>query len=149
MKAIMGKFALVAMSSFLFAGLAMAQTSSLEGDVKGEDGQPLKGALIKIERTDIKGSYKVKTDKKGHFFHTGLPLGTYNLVCEVDGKDMDTVKGVRTRLGDPTPVNFDLQRIKMRRDAMQKAAQQGAPLTKEQSREMSAEERAAIEKRMK
>ena len=148
MKAIMGRAALVAMSSFLFAGLVMAQTSSLEGDVKGEDGLPLKGALVKIERTDIKGSYKVKTDKKGHFFHTGLPLGTYNLTLEVDGKNVDTVSKVRTRLGDPTPVNFDLQRMKQKRDALQKAAQAGT-LTKEQSREMSPEEKAAIEKRMK
>jgi tetratricopeptide (TPR) repeat protein len=148
MKAIMGRVALVAMSSFLFAGLAMAQTSSLEGDVKGEDGQPLKGALIKIERTDIKGSYKVKTDKKGHYFHTGLPLGTYNLICEVDGKDVDSIKGVRTRLGDPQPVNFDLQKNKQKQMALRQAAEKGT-LTKEQSREMSAEEQAAIEKRMK
>ncbi len=148
MKAIMGKLALLAMSSFLFAGLSMAQTSSLEGDVKGEDGQPLKGALVKIERTDIKGSYKVKTDKKGHYFHTGLPLGTYNLTVEVEGKDRDTVKGVRTRLGDAMPVNFDLQRLKAKQQSMQKAAETGK-LTKEQSREMTPEQRAEMEKQLK
>src|SRR6266508_3089696 len=91
--------------AFLFLSVAaVAQTSSLEGDVKAEDGSPLKGALVKIDRTDIKGSYKVKTDKKGHYFHAGLPLGTYSITLEVDGKDRDSVKGVRTRLGDPTPV---------------------------------------------
>ena len=148
MKAIMGKLALLAMSSFLFAGLSMAQTSSLEGDVRGEDGSPLKGALVKIERTDIKGSYKVKTDKKGHYFHTGLPLGTYNLTVEVEGKDRDTVKGVRTRLGDATPVNFDLQRLKAKQQSMQKAAETGK-LTKEQSREMTPEQRAEMEKQLK
>src|SRR5512140_3912525 len=96
------KLASIASFTLLFTGAAMAQTSSLEGDVRGEDGQPLKGALVKIERTDIKGSYKVKTDKKGHYFHAGLPLGTYTLILEVEGKDVDQVKGVRTRLGDPT-----------------------------------------------
>ena len=38
-------------------------------------------------------------------------MGTYNITVEVDGKEMDGVNGVRTRLGDPTPVNFDLQKI--------------------------------------
>ena len=102
-------FVLPAVGVLFLAITSFAQTSSLEGDVKGEDGQPLKGALVKIERKDIKGNYKVKTDKKGHYFHAGLPLGTYKLTVEVDGKDVDSVDNVRTRLGDPQPVNFDLQ----------------------------------------
>jgi protocatechuate 3,4-dioxygenase beta subunit len=48
--------------------------TTLEGHVKGTDGQPVKGALIKLQRTDIKGHYQVKSDKKGHWFYTGLPL---------------------------------------------------------------------------
>jgi tetratricopeptide (TPR) repeat protein len=134
-------FLLLAFSSF-------AQTSSLEGDVKGEDGQPLRGALIKIDRTDIKGAYKVKTDKKGHYFHAGLPLGTYNITVEVDGKDKDTVRGVRTRLGDPTPVNFDLAVNANKQKAMQAAADAGQ-LTKDQERGMSGEQKQALEKAMK
>lgn len=138
-----------ASASILFATFAsFGQTSSLEGDVKGEDGQPLRGALVKIERKDIKGSYKVKTDKKGHFFHAGLPLGTYRLVLEVDGKDRDTVDNVRTRLGDPVAVNFDLQAQKQKQMAMQRAAETGQ-LTKEQARDMTPEQKAAMEKTMK
>jgi tetratricopeptide (TPR) repeat protein len=133
----------------LFLSVAsFAQTSSLEGDVKGEDGQPLRGALVKIERKDIRGNYKVKTDKKGHFFHAGLPLGTYKLTLEVDGKDRDTVDNVRTRLGDPTAVNFDLQAQKQRQQSLAAAAEQGT-LTKEQARELSPEQREQIEKAMK
>ena len=96
----------------LFCALAgFAQTSALEGDVKGEDGSPLKGALIKIEREDIKGHYQVKTDKKGHYYYGGLPLGQYKITLEVDGKDIDYVDKVRTQLGDPTVNNFDMQAI--------------------------------------
>src|SRR6266403_6417265 len=86
----------------VFSLAASAQTTSLAGEVKGEDGQPLKDAWIKIERKDIKGNYKVKTNKKGEYFHAGLPLGTYTVSVEVNGKTIDqlTVKGVRTRLGD-------------------------------------------------
>ena len=98
--------------TLLFAGAAFAQTSQIEGVVKGEDGQPLKDALIKIERKDIKGNYKVKTKKKGDYLHAGLPLGTYKVTLEVDGKDVDSVDNVKSKLGDPTVVNFDLQKIK-------------------------------------
>ena len=90
---------------------SFAQITAIEGDVKGEDGSPAVKALIKIVRTDIKGNYKCDTNKKGHYFYNGLPLGTYNITVEVDGKEMDGVNGVRTRLGDPTPVNFDLQKL--------------------------------------
>jgi tetratricopeptide (TPR) repeat protein len=140
--------ALSAVALLFFASAAVAQVSSLEGDVKGEDGAPLKGALVKIDRKDIKGHYQVKTDKKGHYFHTGLPLGTYKLTLEVDGKDVDTVDNVRTTLGDSQPVNFSMQETKQRAQSLAKAAESGT-LTKEQERGMSAEQKAAIEKAAK
>jgi tetratricopeptide (TPR) repeat protein len=132
----------------LFSLVASAQTSSLAGEVKDEDGKPLKDAWIKIERTDIKGNYKVKTNKKGEYFHAGLPLGTYNVSVEVDGKVRDQMKGVRTRLGDPLPINFDLQGQKKKNEQMQAAASTGT-LTKEQERSMSAADKAAMEKALK
>src|SRR6266478_628079 len=86
----------------VFSFAASAQTSSMAGKVIGDDGQPVLNALVKIDRTDIKGAYKVKSNKKGEYFHAGLPLGTYTVSVEVNGKTIDqlTVKGVRTRLGD-------------------------------------------------
>ena len=71
------------------AGSAWAQTTTLEGDVKGQDGQPLKGAVIVLDRTDIKGHYQVKSDKKGHWLYTGLPYGTYDVSCTVNGQVID------------------------------------------------------------
>ncbi len=133
---------------FLLSVGAFAQTSSLAGEVKGEDGKPLKDALIKIERKDIKGNYKVKTNKKGEYFHAGLPLGTYKITVEVDGKDRDSVDNVRTRLGDPLPVNFNLEAIKQKQQATQQAAETGT-LTKEQARDMTPEQKAALEKALK
>lgn len=140
--------ALSAAALLIFACSAFAQVSSLEGDVKDENGQPLKGALVKIDRLDIKGHYQVKTDKKGHYFHTGLPLGTYKITLEVDGKDVDNVNNVRTSLGDSTPINFNLQETKKRQQSLQQAAASGT-LTKEQERGMSAEQKAALEKATK
>ncbi len=138
-----------AVSGFvLFAGLSLAQTTAINGEVKGEDGKPLKDALVKIERKDIKGNYKVKTNKKGEYYYGGLQLGTYDITLEVNGKDVDRVQGVRTTLGDPRAVNFDLQAMKKKQEALAKAAETGQ-LTDEQARGMSSEQRAALEKATK
>ena len=137
--------ALSAAAFFLFALSAFAQVTALEGIVKGDDGQPVKGAMVKMERKDIKGSYSVKTDKKGHYGHYGLPIGTYKVSVEIDGKQVDSVDNVRTRLGDPQPINFDLKSQKADTAALAKAAETGT-LTKEQSVKMTAEQKAAFEK---
>jgi len=142
------KTARLAAPLFVLAGLGFAQTSSIAGTVKGEDGNPLRDALVKINRRDIRGNYKVKTNRKGEYFHAGLPLGNYDVVLEVGGKDVDRVNNVRTRLGDPTQVDFDLQRLKQRQEAMQRAAESGQ-LTAEQARGLSSEQRAELEKATK
>ena len=145
----------VAAAGALFLALtSFAQITAIEGDVKGEDGAPKVNAVVKITRTDIKGNYKCNTNKKGHFFYNGLPLGTYNVTVEVDGKEMDGVNGVRTRLGDPTPVNFDLQKIAQARSAKAAAATAAAggaapAITKEQERSMTKEQKEAYDKAIK
>jgi len=133
--------------TLLFAGAAFAQTSQIEGVVKGEDGQPLKDALIKIERLDIKGNYKVKTKKKGEYLHAGLPLGKYKVTLEVNGKDVDFVDNVNLRF-DPSTVNFDLQKQAAQRQQTTAAIETGT-LTKEQERGLTPEQKAAIEKQTK
>jgi tetratricopeptide (TPR) repeat protein len=144
---------ILATAGLLFFGFtSLAQITAIEGDVKGDDGKALVGAVVKIDRYDITAHYKTKTDKKGHYFYNGLPLGNYNVTIEVDGKDVDQTKGVRSRLGDPTNVSFDLQASKRSRDAAQAAMQQaaaGGQLTKDMERGMSAAEKAALEKTLK
>jgi tetratricopeptide (TPR) repeat protein len=142
-----------AAATFFLALASFAQITAMEGDVKGEDGKPLQGAVIKIVRTDIKGSYSVKTDKKGHFFYNGLPIGVYNVTVEVGGKEADGVNGVHTRMGDPVGVPFDLQKKASENTAknatLQQAAASGAGLTKEQERGMTKEQKEAMEKAIK
>jgi tetratricopeptide (TPR) repeat protein len=134
----------------LLALTSFAQITAIEGDVKGEDGTPAANAAIKIVRTDIKGNYPCKTNKKGHFFYNGLPPGTYTVSVEIDGKEMDVVRGVRTRLGDPVPVNFDLQKIAQTKKALSAqlsaAGASGGGLTKEQERSMTKEDKEKYEK---
>src|SRR6185312_2640771 len=123
---------------------AFSQTSTIEGIVKDPDGKVLQGAIITIDRTDIKGHYTVKTDKKGHYGHYGLPLGgTFDVTVSVDGQVKDGVKGVHTK-GEPATVNFDLK------NAQQAAAgaAPGAPAP-EADRSLTKEQKAELEKQQK
>jgi tetratricopeptide (TPR) repeat protein len=135
----------------LFAGASWAQITAIEGDVKGPDGQPVKGAQILIERQDMKGTYKgAKTDKKGHYIYNGLPLGgTYTVSISIDGQKRDETKNIRPGLGDPTPVNFDLKAAAQQQQAAQQAAAGGAAPTAEQERGMSKEQKEALDKQAK
>lgn len=133
---------------FAFAGAAVAQVSTIEGKVIGEDGQPLQNAIVRMDRKDIKGKYEVKTRKKGDFLHAGLPLGTYKVTLIVNGQEVDTVDNVRTQLGEPTTVNFDLRQQAARRKAMERAVETGQ-VTQEIARDMTPEQKAAIERQMK
>ena len=146
---ILRRLAWAAGISFLFAGISIAQTTSISGEVIGEDGKPLKDAVIKITRTDIKGNYTVKTKKKGDYYYGGLPMGTYTVAVEVNGVQMDFVKGVRTSMAtEPKPINFDLAALKRKRDALSAAAASGQ-ISAEQAKELTPEQRAEIEKQVK
>lgn len=143
--------ALVNAGLLVLAFTSLAQVTSIEGDVKGADGQPLAKALINIERTDIKGHYKVNTDKKGHYIYTGLPMGTYTVSLVVDGKEVDSMKGIRTRPGDSTRQDFNLKESKAdnasKQAEMQKAVESGQ-ISKELERQLSPEQKEALKKEM-
>jgi tetratricopeptide (TPR) repeat protein len=129
----------------VFALTALAQTMTLSGTVLGEDGKPLEGAQIKIIRTDMKGTYPVKTNKKGEYLYAGLPFnGVFNVVLEVKGKEVDQIQGVRSRGGAPVEgVNFDLRKIAAGQSAAQAQAQAQQAAAQ---RNMSDAEKAALEK---
>jgi len=127
----------------LFSAVAcMAQTAAIEGNVTGTDGKPMQGAQIKIERLDVKGNYNVKTDKKGHYFYGGLPLGQFKVSVVVAGQERDFVNGVRGRPGENQTVNFDLAKSAA-------AAAGGPPAVDDSTRGMSAAEKAELEKKNK
>ena len=132
----------------MIATTAFAQTTTMEGDVKDQAGEPLKGAVITLDRTDIKGHYTVKSDKKGHWFYMGLPSGTFDISCSVDGKVMDKVSGVKSKYGDSTVTNFDLRKTADAQKASQAAISQAAQtgqVPAEQEKGMSKEQKAQFE----
>ncbi len=142
-------YRLLALSFLLSTGASWAQITAIEGDVKGVDGDVVKNAQILIEREDMKGTYKgAKTDKKGHYIYNGLPIGTYTVSVLIDNQKKDSMQHVRTRLGDPTPVNFDLKQSTAQQAAAAQNVDPGS-LTKEQERGLSKEQKEALEKRAK
>jgi Tfp pilus assembly protein PilF len=134
----------------IMAVMAFPQTlCTFTGKVVGPDGKPLPGAEIKIERKDIKGNWKTKTNKKGEWLYSGMPFpGTFKVTVEVEGKVADTMDNVKSALGEPVTIDFDLFKNAQRSKALEAAADSGT-LTKEQAREMSPEQKAALEKSMK
>ena len=144
------RFSSAALMLSAFAAVSSAQVGSLQGKVS-DNGQPVPNALIKIERTDVKGNYQVKTKKKGEWFHAGLPLGMYNVSLEIDGKVWDKVMGIRLGMGDGAPIEFDIGKIKAEEAARAAAASQGqvAEASKEVVASMSPEERKRYEESLK
>lgn len=134
----------------VFAGLSLAQMGTFIGRVIGADGKPQKDVVIKIERTDIKGNWKTKTNKKGEWIYSGMQSGgRYNISCEVDGKTMDTVNNVRAQMGEPVEIDVcNLQKLAAKNAAMQKAMETGQ-LTQEMARDMTPEQRAQMERQIK
>jgi Tfp pilus assembly protein PilF len=134
----------------IMAGLAFPQTlCTFMGKVTGTDGKPMQGAVIKIERKDIRGNWKTKTNKKGEWLYSGMPFpGTFKVSCEVDDKVVDAMDNVKSALGDPVEISFDLFKGAQRAKELAKAADSGT-LTKEQEREMTKDQKEALEKNLK
>ncbi len=153
MLATLRRLAIAIPLSLLFSVACWGQTSAFEGNVKGEDGKPMVKVMVHLDRKDIKGSYKVQTDKKGHYYYGGLPIGTYKIWLEVDGKERDVMDNARSGLGDAKVVDFDLSKSAKtaadKQAEIKKAIESGGELSKEVTRDMTPEQKAALEKKMK
>ena len=139
----------VSLAGLLLLALpSFAQITTLEGVVTGTDGNPVQGAVIQISRVDIKTKkpYTTKTDKKGHYIYN-LIMGTYNVACLVNDKEVDHIDNVKTSPSTSTVHNFDLKAAAAQSAAIQKAAESGG-LSKDQERSMTPEQKKAIDEYM-
>jgi tetratricopeptide (TPR) repeat protein len=92
--------ALVAIAVLVGAGAgvqALAQAPvPLEGTVKrAGSNEPVEGAIVDIYRTDIKGKYETKTDRKGNFTYPVPMVGTYVVIVSGPGLAPQYEAGVR------------------------------------------------------
>lgn len=102
-KYLFGALAVAVLLSFASIS-AVAQVGELRGTVmmKQADGQkvPLADAQIDVFRTDIKGEYKTKTNKKGEWVFAGIPfVGTYVVAVSHPTASPNFVPGVRAGRG--------------------------------------------------
>lgn len=135
----------------VFAGLSFGQMGTFMGKVIGPDGKGVQNVVIKIERKDIKGNWQTKTNRRGDWIYSGMQVGgQYLITCEVNGRVMDTLNNVRAQMGEPVELKdfCNLKLVQAKQDAQQKALQTGE-LTEEVARDMTPEQRAALEKQMK
>jgi len=125
----------VLLAAFAFTVSAFAQTGGLTGKCTGEDGQPLVGYTILLERQEMKWSYRQKTDKKGEYVHIGLQPGTYKvtLLNPAGGQVFHITQHIG--LGDPTVVNFDMAKEKAEAYKQQMANPETAKKVEEQQKE--------------
>src|ERR687892_1689958 len=99
-------------ASLLFAGYfafstpLSAQTSSIEGNVTGADGRPLKGAEIRFEHKGRASPVISNTDVNGHYT-TALPRGTYRMSLVERGAVKASINVKATGLN--SRIDFDLR----------------------------------------
>jgi tetratricopeptide (TPR) repeat protein len=98
----------VIFAAFLSCAPVFAQTGGLTGKCTAEDGMPMAGYTILVERQEVKWVSKVKTNKKGEYTYIGLVTGNYKVTLEdPNGRTIFTIP-VHVGMGEPTAVDFDM-----------------------------------------
>jgi tetratricopeptide (TPR) repeat protein len=88
---------------------AAGQNRIIKGKVTNEKGEPVVGAAVVIQGTDVKRDYPVKTDKKGEYFYMGIPFGEYRVIVRAPGYQPDFASGIKPSMSQESEVNFTLK----------------------------------------
>ena len=84
-------------------GSTLPQTEDLNGEVRGEKGEPIPGAVCTLTGTSLgdlpQEGLSVTTDENGKFRFPGLVAGAYNLVCSAMGRQQVTQNGLEVAPG--------------------------------------------------
>jgi Tfp pilus assembly protein PilF len=100
-------------AALLLAAIAspvFAQIGRVNGVAKDEDGQPLKGATITADNSNIGQTFTATTDDKGRFQLLGLRSGTWRFVAQAPGHEPE-IGSMPVRMGAPNPpISFVLKR---------------------------------------
>jgi hypothetical protein len=100
------------MGFLLCAATAWAGPASIQGVVKDEKGQPIKGADVRVESRDGKQPFNtVKTDARGRYISQGLQPGVYRVSLVVNGAIKASITNTKTKSDQATQLNFDLKPV--------------------------------------
>ena len=109
----MRKLAFLFLSVFISAA-AMAQvtTSSINGTVTDEQGQPLIGATLKAVHLPTGTIYAISTLKTGKYTLNGMRVGgPYEIECSYIGYNSEKITDVHLTVGEEATFNFKLKEM--------------------------------------
>lgn len=113
----------------LFLGICAAplwaQTGSVRGVAKDENGKPIEGATVNMVNTENGRKTDLKTNAKGEFSSIGVAAGMYTVTLNKDGKQLVKFDKVPVQAGDERVITFDLVKEK------------GAGVSEEQQKKMA------------
>ncbi len=104
-----------ALASLFVAGLAAsvaAQTGRIGGQVKDDQGNPIKGATVQAENPNASpSSFTATTDDKGRFSIIGLRSGQWTVTAQAPGFGPESGKLDVKTIGTPNPpISFTLKK---------------------------------------
>jgi tetratricopeptide (TPR) repeat protein len=106
----MKKTSIFVLTAFVLALLiptAWAQTGSIKGFVKDEQGKPMAGAVVELTSKETGRKYQLKSDKNGNLFSLGIASGTYDVKLMQDGKQIWGLNGFPVKL-DENKLEIDM-----------------------------------------
>jgi tetratricopeptide (TPR) repeat protein len=118
-----------------------AVTGGLTGKATDEQGNPMVGYPIIIERQEVKGVYKTKTNKKGEYIYIGLPIGNYKVTLQSPSGETVFFLSRHVETGDPTEVNFDMAKERALQKQQQEKALAENPELQKQVKEQEKEQK--------
>jgi len=123
---------------------AYAQTGGVTGKATERDGSVCAKCPIILERKEIHGVYKTKTNKKGEYVYIGLPFDVYKITLQdPNGKPLYYITK-QIPLGDPTEVDFNLPKLMA---TQKQEEQQEAKSNPELAKQLAAQQQAQAEEK--
>lgn len=102
---------LVALCCLVLATTAFAQAGRVSGSVKGDDGQPIKGATVTaINPKASPNTHTTTTDDKGRWSMIGLAKGAWTFTATAQGHAPIQGKADIVTLAPNPPIDFTLQK---------------------------------------
>jgi tetratricopeptide (TPR) repeat protein len=115
----MKKTSILVLLAFVMAVLipsALAQTGSIKGVVKDEQGKPMAGAVVELVSKETGRKYQLKVDKNGNIFSLGINSGIYDVHLLKDGQQIWGLNGYRVAL-DENKLEIDMAKERQNQQA--------------------------------